>query len=497
MSNAMHRVSWQTSAGQPTTWLVSDGLLRLNRAARDALAASAVVLANDHAMLIQPEGNIPLRVDSPLVIAGSELVWSRDRANLAPLPFAATNTTSDDHSQNELRFDLVVEDQRHPLSRERREDMLLVGRHRCCHIQLNDERVSAVHCAVVAEAGGVRIVDLDSRNGTFVDATRCRVAVVTRRAVIEVGRTRLLVEPREAGADELVRLPSTAMAQVYDTVARVAPADAPIILTGESGTGKEGVAHSLHTLSGRRGRFIALNAAALTPNLAGSELFGHVRGAFTGAESDRQGAFVAADGGTLFLDEVADLQPDVQAELLRVLEAKRVRPVGATTSIPVDVRLVTATNRDLTVQVQRGAFRADLFHRIWVLPITLPLLHQRLDDLDVLCDDFLARQRPPRHLSATARERLHGHRWPGNIRELLNVLRRACVMTDAPILAPEDLIFPVPSRRPTCLDEMIRSNVLEAVQRNGGSVIAAARELGIHRSTVHRHIKVHNEQSAA
>ncbi|HED66867.1 MAG TPA: sigma-54-dependent Fis family transcriptional regulator [Planctomycetes bacterium] len=237
---------------------------------------------------------------------------------------------------------------------------------------------------------------------------------------------------------------SEAMQRVYSLIERVAPSDVPVLVYGETGTGKELVARALHQRSPRaKGPLLALNCAAVSPNLIESELFGHKRGSFTGAVSDRDGHFVAASGGTLFLDEIGDMPLDMQAKLLRALEERVVRPVGSAKSIPVDIRLVAATNRDLAELVEENTFRSDLYYRLNVVTIQLPALRERAGDVALLARFLLGRVSrevagAPRSLSPEALELLETYPWPGNVRQLENELRRAAALSDG-VIGPEDL----------------------------------------------------------
>src|SRR5690606_20670929 len=238
---------------------------------------------------------------------------------------------------------------------------------------------------------------------------------------------------------------SPAMLQVFRLVERVAQGDETVLVRGETGAGKELVARAIHDLSRRRnGPFHAINCAALPKNLLESELFGHVRGAFTGAVRDRPGHFQLAEGGTLFLDEVAELPLELQAKLLRVLETRTVMPVGGRDPIPVDVRLVSATHRSLRLEVEAGRFRSDLMYRIRVIPIFLPPLRDRPEDVLLLSRRFIeeGNARSPRRIEEISPEALallQGHDWPGNVRELQNVIRYAFVIGEGPRLLPTDL----------------------------------------------------------
>src|SRR5689334_18479448 len=225
----------------------------------------------------------------------------------------------------------------------------------------------------------------------------------------------------------------------------VAPTDSTVLIQGESGTGKEVIARYVHNLSNRsEGPFLSINCGALPENLLESELFGHVKGSFTGAVRDKQGLFAAARGGTFFLDEVGEMPPSLQIKLLRVLQEREVIPVGATETIPVDVRIVAATNRDLEEEVRRGHFRSDLFYRLNVIALELPSLRERRDDLVLLIDHCLQelatdRDNSPKALSADALDAVMVYDWPGNVRELQNALEHAVVLSKGTLIEPQSL----------------------------------------------------------
>jgi two-component system, NtrC family, response regulator HydG len=224
-----------------------------------------------------------------------------------------------------------------------------------------------------------------------------------------------------------------AMQRVYDLIARVAPTDSTVLVTGETGTGKELVAQTVHALSTRSGRpFLGVNCAAIQPSLIESELFGHERGSFTGADKRHQGLFERADGGSLFLDEITEMSPELQSKLLRVLETGSFVRVGGSRPVEVDVRVIAATNRDPREAVEHGELREDLFYRLMVFPIQLPPLRDRLEDVELLAGFFLdelnAHAPSPKRLTAEALDRLRGHDWPGNVRELRNVIERAFIL---------------------------------------------------------------------
>ncbi len=301
---------------------------------------------------------------------------------------------------------------------------------------------------------------------------------------------------------------SPAMRAVYDQIRRVAPSKAPVFITGESGTGKELVAEALHQHAGANGRpFVAINCSAIPRDLMESEIFGHVRGAFTGAVEDRPGAAELANGGTLFLDEIAEMDLGLQAKLLRFLQTGAVRRIGGSTVKQVDVRILSATNRDPFVEVESGRFRADLFYRLHVLPIHLVPLRQRPDDIAPLADAFLARFAAEEGRAFTGFEPaamavLNAYAWPGNVRQLANAVRRAVVLDEGPQVSLAALPEPIrPAAAPFASDtgsqgpargrvaawrDQERAIIETAVAACGGNVAQAAAALEISPSTIYR-----------
>jgi len=300
---------------------------------------------------------------------------------------------------------------------------------------------------------------------------------------------------------------SRAIDEVRQFVSRVGPTRETAAITGETGTGKEVVARHLHLASPRaKGPFIALNAACVQRDLFESELFGHKRGGFTGATADRRGLFSEADGGTLFIDEVAELPVDCQAKLLRTLETGTIRPVGGSREIPVDVRIVVATNRDLWREAQAGRFREDLYFRLQVFPLRILPLRQRRDDIVPLAHHLLERiERSAHRLSPSAESALSAYHWPGNVRELLNVLRRAALFSESDVI-DEALIqrmlaasvFGQAAAAPTTNDvatsslaDVERSHIERVLGEVGGNITRAAIALGIDRRTLQRKLKTY------
>jgi DNA-binding NtrC family response regulator len=283
----------------------------------------------------------------------------------------------------------------------------------------------------------------------------------------------------------------------------VGPTDSTVLIQGESGTGKEIIARYLHDLSKRADQsFNSINCGALPESLLESELFGHVKGSFTGAVKDKMGLFAAAAGGTFFLDEIGETTPATQVKLLRVLQHREVIPVGATDPLPIDTRLVAATNRDLEEEIKRGSFRSDLFYRLNVIAIHLPPLRQRRDDVPLLADHFLhrsaeQRNEAPKRISPAALEILQSYQWPGNVRELENALERAVILTNGDVIDVDALPVRVTERKsepliaeraPTnpTLEAIERAYILWVLQSENGNKTRAADILGIDPSTLYR-----------
>jgi two-component system response regulator HydG len=299
--------------------------------------------------------------------------------------------------------------------------------------------------------------------------------------------------------------------EVLKLAEHVAPTDSTVLIQGESGTGKEVVARYFHNLSNRAdGPFMSINCGALPENLLESELFGHVKGSFTGAVRDKQGLFAAARGGTFFLDEVGEMPPSLQVKLLRVLQEREVIPVGATESIPVDVRIVAATNRDLEEEIRRGNFRSDLFYRLNVIALNLPPLRDRRDDLILLIENFLQQMgaesgAEPKALASEALDAVMVYEWPGNVRELENALEHANVLTRSNLIdvaalperitrrRKEPLVAERSLQNPT-LDVIERAYIMWVLQSEGGNKTRAAEVLGIDPSTLYRKLSRYEEQ---
>jgi DNA-binding NtrC family response regulator len=326
---------------------------------------------------------------------------------------------------------------------------------------------------------------------------RAELADLVARMLPTADEAAVTPEARVASG-ELVGV-SAAMREVQKAIGKLADVEATVLITGETGTGKELIARALHRY-GRRGEkpFVAINCAAIPSELLESELFGHVRGAFTGAISDRLGSLREAEGGSVFLDEIGDMNLAMQAKLLRVIQERVVVPVGGK-PLPLDVRIIAATHRDLTVAVKEGRFREDLYYRLGVVPLRLPPLRERPADTIPLAEHFLtaiAGGNPPKRLSPAAGARLLEYEWPGNVRELRNAIERSAALSSGPVLQAADLDFlaagaaqpgsGIPNMSlPEAVRQLEEAMIRRALATSGGNRAEAARTLGIHRQLLH------------
>jgi len=299
-----------------------------------------------------------------------------------------------------------------------------------------------------------------------------------------------------------------AMMDICDVLQRVAPMPTTVLLEGESGTGKELAARALHRWSKRKGSFVPINCGAISPELMESELFGHTKGAFTGAQQTREGLFTYADGGTLFLDEIGEMPLPMQVHLLRVLEEKSIRPVGSNREIPVDVRVVAATNRNLSKEVEQGRFREDLFYRINVVSIRMPALRERLDDLPVLVQHFASVIStelgvPMPEISEQDLNSLKAYGWPGNVRELKNIIERCLLLKQSPMQCIGPQAFKntgsssAYSDSGERLEDVEKGHILNVLEAENGNKSAAARRLGVSRKTLERKVRRWHEEAGA
>ena len=376
---------------------------------------------------------------------------------------------------------------------------------------IEDPTVSRFHCQISIEQDGARIRDLGSRNGTVVDGVHVRDALLRDGSLIHLGSAsvlfRLGTESVTLTVSERTQFGSlvghsVAMRSVFTLLERAASTDATILVEGETGTGKGAAVEAIHRLSRRHaGPFLVVDCGAIPSNLLESELFGHERGAFTGAEGRRTGVFEDADGGTVFLDEIGELPVELQPKLLRVLETREIRRLGSSTHRPVNVRMIAATNRDLRAEVNQGRFRADLFYRLAVLKITMPPLRQRPEDLPVLAEQVLRNlgaspEETARLLTPLFIQRLQRGSWPGNVRELRNHLERCIVFQgDEPAASTEtggapadeiDYDAPYAENRRRAILAFERRYVEGLLRRHGENVTRAAEGAGMTRVHLHR-----------
>ncbi|AUX23391.1 ATPase AAA [Sorangium cellulosum] len=378
-----------------------------------------------------------------------------------------------------------------------------------------DPTVSRFHCEIHIDGAGARVRDLRSHNGTVVDGVHVIEALLRTGSHIRLGKT---VARFEFGTEHN-RLPlwdearfgalsgaSAAMRAVFALLARAAERDVTVLLEGETGTGKSQAARSIHERSARRDRpFVVVDCGAIHGSLIESELFGHARGAFTGAAEQRVGAFEEASGGTIFLDEIGELPLDLQPKLLRALEAREIRRVGTNAPRPIDVRVVAATHRDLRAEVNAGRFRADLYFRIAVVRISMPPLRQRPEDIPALLDDLLASLHATPEEAAALREpkvvaRMKRAAWPGNVRELRNYVEQSLVFRAPPPVgerapesapAPVDVSLPYAEARDRVLADFERRYFEALLAAHGGKVSRAAAAAGLDRRYLYRLLHRH------
>jgi DNA-binding NtrC family response regulator len=384
----------------------------------------------------------------------------------------------------------------HPLP-PRRE--IMIGRSQKADVRIDHPSISRQH-AVLHPGPPLRLQDLGSANGTRVGERQLaagETVSIGLNEAIELGTVLMVVQPGELGdAPRPVR--EATMAQLGRVIERVAAGTISVLLLGETGVGKEVMAERLHKLSPRAKKpFLQLNCGALPENLLESELFGHVKGAFTGALQNKPGLLETAQGGTVFLDEVGELPPAIQVKLLRVLEARQVQAIGGLSPRAIDVRFIAATNRDLPAEVARGAFRQDLYFRLNGISLTIPPLRERVSEIDGLAAQFLAQalaqSTPPRalKLSSEVLAGLRRYAWPGNVRELRNVIERAVLLCAGDVIELEHLSLPASSpldplrAQPQAVaSSPERQRILDALAEAAGNQKLAAQKLGISRGTL-------------
>jgi DNA-binding NtrC family response regulator len=390
-------------------------------------------------------------------------------------------------------------------------DLFRIGTHSSNDLVLKDPSVSRFHCRLTRDANGWHLTDNGSLTGTRLDGVRVRDADLGLEGTITIGDSILFVRATHAGSEAPVpdaqsfgalSGTSVAMRKLFAFLEKVAASEINVLIEGESGTGKELVAAEIVQRGPRaEGPFVIVDCSAIAPSVVESELFGHVRGAFTGADRDRVGAFEAANGGTVFLDEVGELPLELQPKLLRALESREIRRVGETRPRKVDVRVIAATNRDLQREVNKGLFREDLYFRLAVMDVCVPPLRSRLEDIPLLVRGFLAALGMPDQqdlFPARVLAELAAHDWPGNVRELRNYVERTIVLrepqpasTRATGTGDVDLATPFKLAKDAVVGHFERSYLAALLEAAGGNVSKAARIGGMDRMYLHRLIQKH------
>lgn len=387
---------------------------------------------------------------------------------------------------------------------------IVIGKDSGADVVLGDPAVSRRHCQIKSTAAGVHLQDLGSRNGTMVGGVPMESGLLFHGSTIRIGESELFFLSDEEVEDTTVEGPtsfgdavgtSTAMRKVFALLERLATSDLSITLIGETGTGKDVLARALHQRSHRNAKdFVVFDAGAVAASLIESNLFGHSKGAFTGAVSDKKGRFEAADGGTLFLDEIGELGLELQPKLLRALEQRTVRRLGGNADIPVNVRIIAATNRDLEEEVAAGRFREDLFFRLGVAVVRVPPLRDRRDDIPLIVET-IAKALPRKIVVSDAGMAvLQAQAWTGNVRELRNVLELAAAVSENEVLEPKDFVkFDSKRTRAQTLDGLpLAGRTLDSIEKNAikqtlkdcnGNKTHAAKALGIASSTLYEKLK--------
>lgn len=405
--------------------------------------------------------------------------------------------------------------------------VIQVGTKNDNHIVLKDETMSRLHFEIHKTKDGYCLKDMGSLNGTFINGVRVKEGFLNSGSTLRAGKTELKflpmdetfeIVPSKKDRFENMIGGNTAMRKIYTVIEKIAPADVTVIIEGESGTGKELVASALHARSKRNKKpFIVFDCSSVAENLIESELFGHEKGSFTGAIGMRQGAFELANGGTIFLDEIGELNLELQPKLLRVLESRMVRRVGGDKLIPVDVRVIAATNRNLEGEVKKGNFREDLFYRLNVVPIYLPPLRKRKDDIAMLVEYFIEEynntnpEQPVSGIDENALQAFKNYDWPGNVRELKNMMSRVISLLETDRITlqqiPDRIRIPMTKAKLEIGDELgfkdakeqwvasFEKQYVEAlIRRHENNISAAAKEAGIDRKSVQRLLRKYDIQ---
>ncbi|MEK2687553.1 sigma 54-interacting transcriptional regulator [Bdellovibrio sp. GT3] len=385
-------------------------------------------------------------------------------------------------------------------------EFLTIGKDAQCQIQIHGDDVAERHFRIERREQTYYIRDLRSTQGTYVNNARIMEAILQEGDLIRAGTQELFFtfESSQTTSEFPLKSRNEVWNEELQSLRNVADTEFPVLILGPSGTGKDIIAQALHNASARKNaNFLSVNCSALSETLIESELFGHVKGSFTGAISDRKGAFEAARGGTLFLDEIGDLSYSLQAKLLRALENGEIRPVGADKNIKTDVRIIAATHQSLPEKIRQGAFRSDLYFRLNVVTVTPPALVNRMEDFDDLLYTFAKKMRV--RFSHGAIVRLKKHPWPGNIRELKNLVSRTAALyprehieekhieklLDKTLLTPAEAEV---SNDIPVIKEIERQMIIKRLTANRGNQRRTAADLGMPKSTLHDRLKYYNIQ---
>lgn len=410
-------------------------------------------------------------------------------------------------------------------------DKITAGKKEDCDLVIEDRTVSRKHFEIDKEEDSFLLKDLGSTNGTFINETKVREAYLAPGDVIRIGNSRIefiafdekvQIEPSEKTSFGPAIGRSRKMRQIFGLLERISPTHATVIIEGETGTGKDVIARAIHENSERKDKpFIVFDCSAVAENLIESELFGHMKGAFTGAVSTRKGAFEEANGGTVFLDEIGELSLDLQPKLLRALEQRQIKKVGSNDTVNIDVRVICATNRNLRKEVSDGNFREDLYYRLSVVKLYLPPLRERPDDIEALIEHFLATGKfniqsdgslHVMRVEDDALKMLTRYQWPGNIRELVNVLERVVPLVQGDSIKGQDLAFvfqelereeeeatekigevdlgvPFKDAKQKVIEDFERDYLSALLRRNNYNISKTAREAGIDRKHIRNLLK--------
>lgn len=380
------------------------------------------------------------------------------------------------------------------------QDCTTIGSDESCQIQIKAENISERHARIEKKETGFLLRDLRTPHGTFLNGARILEAYLQDGDLIQIGSQELMFILEQPTKAFPIHSRNEVWHQELQALAHVAKRPDPVLILGPSGTGKDVIAKALHDCSSRKGPFVSVNCSALSENLIESELFGHMKGSFTGAMADRKGAFETARGGTLFLDEIGDLSYGLQAKLLRALENGEIRPVGSDQNVMTDVRIVAATHQDLANKIRDGEFRSDLYFRLNVITVTPPALAYRMEDFEDLLYTFARHQKV--RFSFLALARLKKHTWPGNIRELKNLVSRAAALypkeqiqenhieklLDRTLVTNEDYHH---AHMPV-IKEIEKQMILKRLSANRGNQRRTASDLGMPKSTLHDRLKYYN-----